>query len=96
MQNVELSLAVFGELFDRLSPDEDFFPPPTGHRAAADTGRRPPGRRSGRGPSGPDGRAWVFGPPFEPWLRWRTAVRPRYRQLWTQNRALSSECSQFL
>ncbi len=38
-ENVALSLAVFGELFDKLSPDEDFFPPPTGRR-----GRRPPRR----------------------------------------------------
>jgi predicted Ser/Thr protein kinase/tetratricopeptide (TPR) repeat protein len=35
-ENVALSLAVFGELFDKLSPDQDFFPPPTGRR-----GRRP-------------------------------------------------------
>ena len=34
-RNVALSLEVFGELFDRLSPDEDFFPPPTGRRGTA-------------------------------------------------------------
>ena len=31
-ENVKLSLAVFGELFDKLLPDESFFPPPTGRR----------------------------------------------------------------
>jgi tRNA A-37 threonylcarbamoyl transferase component Bud32/tetratricopeptide (TPR) repeat protein len=56
-QNVELSLAVFGELFDRLSPDEDFFPPPTGRRvhrprpAGPIERRRPPGGEGELGPS---------------------------------------------
>ena len=56
-RNVELSLAVFGELFDRLSPDEDFFPPPTGRRvhrprpAGPIERRRPPGGEGELGPS---------------------------------------------
>jgi eukaryotic-like serine/threonine-protein kinase len=58
-ENVKLSLAVFGELFDKLSPDEDFFPPPTGRRGA---------RRSGPGPferEQPRGVEGGFGPPIE-------------------------------
>jgi eukaryotic-like serine/threonine-protein kinase len=59
-QNVELSLGVFGALFEKLSPDENFFPPPTGRRMHR---RRPPGP-SERG-TGPD-HGPGFGPPFEP------------------------------
>ena len=57
--NVKLSLAVFGELFDKLSPDEDFFPPPTGRRVHG-RGNRP----SFAGGRPPDGEAAV-GPGFE-------------------------------
>jgi serine/threonine protein kinase len=58
-ENVELSLAVFGKLFEKLSPERDFFPPPTGRRAHR---RPPPGRfEPGPGPNGGPG----FGPPFE-------------------------------
>jgi tetratricopeptide (TPR) repeat protein len=53
-ENVKLSLAVFGGLFDKLSPDEGFFPPPTGRR---DRRRFPPaGFERGRRPGG-DGEA---------------------------------------
>jgi eukaryotic-like serine/threonine-protein kinase len=58
-ENVKLSLAVFGGLFDKLSPDEGFFPPPTGRR---DRRRFPPvGFERGRQPVG-DGEA---GPPID-------------------------------
>jgi serine/threonine protein kinase len=58
-ENVELSLAVFGKLFEKLSPERDFFPPPTGRRAHR---RPPPGRfEPGAVPKGGPG----FGPPFE-------------------------------
>ncbi len=56
-ENVKLSLAVFGELFDRLSPDENFFPPPTGRR-------RGPPSAFGRGQ--PRGGEGGLGPPIEP------------------------------
>jgi serine/threonine protein kinase len=58
-ENVQLSLAVFGNLFEKLSPDENFFPPPTGHRRHRPPPRGRPDR--GSGPSGGPG----FGPPFE-------------------------------
>jgi eukaryotic-like serine/threonine-protein kinase len=60
-ENVKLSLAVFGELFDRLSPDESFFPPPTGRRGARRRG--PPGAFGQGQPRGGEGG---FGPPIEP------------------------------
>jgi eukaryotic-like serine/threonine-protein kinase len=59
-ENVALSLAVFGELFDKLSPDEDFFPPPTGRRGH----RGPPEGRFERGL--PPGGERDFAPSFEP------------------------------
>jgi eukaryotic-like serine/threonine-protein kinase len=59
-QNVELSLGVFGALFEKLSPEENFFPPPTGRRGH----RRPTPGPSERG-RGPD-RGPGFGPPFDP------------------------------
>jgi eukaryotic-like serine/threonine-protein kinase len=59
-RNVELSLAVFGDLFDKLSPDENFFPPPTGRRGQ----RRPPPGLFARGI--PRGGEAERGPPFEP------------------------------
>ncbi len=55
--NVKLSLAVFGELFDRLSPEEDFFPPPTGRRGARRKGAGPFERGQPRGGEGGFGRA---------------------------------------
>ncbi len=58
-ENVKLSLAVFGELFDKLSPDESFFPPPTGRR---DKRRLRPGVFERGRP--PDARGEP-GPPFE-------------------------------
>ena len=58
-ENVNLSLAVFAKLFEKLSPEEDFFPPPTGRRGH----RRPPPPQFERGP-GPGGGPG-FGPPFE-------------------------------
>jgi tetratricopeptide (TPR) repeat protein len=60
-ENVKLSLAVFGELFDKLSPDESFFPPPTGRRGAR---RRGPLGAFGRGQ--PRGGEGGIGPPNEP------------------------------
>ena len=56
-ENVKLSLAVFGDLFDKLSPDEGFFPPPTGRRDR----RRFPPAGFGRGRH-PDGDAEIGGP----------------------------------
>ncbi|WZO99996.1 serine/threonine-protein kinase [Isosphaeraceae bacterium EP7] len=55
-ENVTLSLQVFGELFDKLSPHVDFLPPPTGRV-------RPPGGRGPRDGFAP--RSDEFGPPFE-------------------------------
>ena len=60
-ENVELSLAVFGDLFEKLSPEGDFFPPPTGRRQK----RRPPPAFD-RGPGEGGGPGPGFGPPFEP------------------------------
>ncbi len=59
-RNVKLSLAVFGELFDKLSPDEGFFPPPTGRR---DHRRRPPPGAFFKGGRPPGGEGEGGGPP---------------------------------
>jgi eukaryotic-like serine/threonine-protein kinase len=67
--NVALSLEVFGELFDKLAPKGDPFPPPTGRsqprrnpRPAREGGPPPPGGQPGRRPPPPTGLA---GNPFE-------------------------------
>ena len=65
-ENVALSLEVFGELFDRLAPEENFLAPPaglTGHRpsSARGPGREGLGRRFAFGP-GP-GPGFDDGPP---------------------------------
>ena len=71
-ENVALSLEVFGELFDKLSPEGKPFPPPTGRPAPVEgraSGRQAPGllRRTdpGGGRRAPSAPA-RGGSPFEP------------------------------
>jgi eukaryotic-like serine/threonine-protein kinase len=74
-ENVALSLEVFGELFDKLSPEGNPFPPPTGRvqrRRTLDSENRPgpppPGESGGPPPGVPPGppRRDGTGPKGEP------------------------------
>jgi eukaryotic-like serine/threonine-protein kinase len=80
-ENVKLSLAVFGGLFDKLSPDEGFFPPPTGRRGQRRPARgafergKPPGGESEPGVPFEAGGEVEAGPREGPGRRPRPGVR---------------------